>query len=376
MNDRSEKPIRFGLVGAGAIMRLSHAPTILRSPDATLAAVFDVDATRAESLASEFGAARHTSELAALVEGDDIDAVVVATPNIHHREGVIAAARAGKHVLCEKPLSLDIQSGGAMIGACAEAGVVLQVGFNQRCWAQVEIAKTLINSGFIGTVHGFRSHYGERWDKYPAITRYRYDLKASGGATIIDLTIHRIDLARHLIGDFSSVIAELTHSIVPDAVDDNVWMLARFASGARGSLSSDRYSPAIGDGTDIYGSDGSIHLATETVNPFHASPLAVYTERPADQLPDILREAHYPDAWWKTFEGGWIGVRPPRRSPYDKQLAGFIAAIRHGTPPVASGVDGLKAQEVVQAAYLSQAERRWVDLPLPSDAPFVIPDYR
>jgi predicted dehydrogenase len=91
----AEAPLRIGLVGAGAIMRLSHAPTIARSPDATLAAVFDVDPVRAETLARDFGAPRWTGDLAALVEGRDVDAVIVATPNLHHPEAVIAAAGAG-----------------------------------------------------------------------------------------------------------------------------------------------------------------------------------------------------------------------------------------------------------------------------------------
>jgi predicted dehydrogenase len=369
-------PLRIGLVGAGAIMRLSHAPTIARSPDAVVTGVFDVDRGRAEELARDFAVGRATTELVELLEAKDVDAVIVATPNAHHAAAVLSAAARGKHVLCEKPLALDIRSAAEMVAACGKAGVILQVGFNQRCWGQVEIAKSLIDAGFIGKVHGFRSIYAEHWQRYPARTRYRYDLSLSGGATIIDLTIHRIDLARHLVGDFAAVVAELTHSVVPDTVDDNVWLLARFASGARGSLSSDRYSPAIGDGTDVYGAEGTIHIATETINPFHAAPLAIYTDKPAKDLPDVLREAHYPDAWWKSFEGGWISVKPPRRNPYDKQLAGFIAAIREGHPPVASGIDGLKAQEVVQAAYLSQRERRWVDLPLPVDAPFVVPEYR
>ena len=89
----------------------------------------------------------------------------------------------------------------------------------------------------------------------------------------------------------------------------------------------------------------------------------------------MLREAHYPDAWWKTFEGGWITVKPPRSNPYDAQLAEFCAAIRDGTPAAITGMDGLKAQEVVQAAYLSMRDRTWVDLPLPDDAPFMVPDY-
>jgi predicted dehydrogenase len=371
----SDKPVRIGLVGAGAIMRLSHAPTILRSPDAKLAAVFDVDAPRAEAIAKDFGAARHTTNLKALVEGDDIDAVIVATPNVHHPEAVLAAAAAGKHVLCEKPLAIDVASAKKMVEACAAGNLVLQVGFNQRFWAQVQIAKSLIDSGLIGEVHAFRSVYSERWNVYPATTRYRYDLKASGGATIIDLTIHRIDLIRYLLGDFASICAELAHSVVPDKVDDNVWLLARMKSGARGCLSSDRYSPAIGDGTDIYGSEGTIHIATETQNPFHATPLAVYTEKKAADLPPVLREAHYPDAWWKGFEGGWIQVRPPRRNPYDAQLAAFVSSIRERKPAAITGMDGLKAQEVVQAAYLSVRDRGWVDLPLPADAPFVVPTY-
>ena len=82
-----EKPVRIGLIGAGAIMRLSHAPTIQRSDAAVLAAVYDVDPARAEALAPEFGVPRHTGELAALVEGNDIDAVIVATPNAYHPRG-------------------------------------------------------------------------------------------------------------------------------------------------------------------------------------------------------------------------------------------------------------------------------------------------
>lgn len=367
-------PVRFGLIGAGAIMRLSHAPTISRSADAELVAVFDQDAERARSLAEAFGASA-CLELDRLLERPDIDAVVVATPNRHHPDAVIAAAAAGKHVLCEKPLAIDIQAARRMVEACAAAGVVLQVGFNQRYWNQVRIAKTLIEQGVIGKVHGFRSIYAERWNVYPAATRYRYDLGLSGGATIIDLTIHRIDLIRHLLGEFRSVMAELAHSVVPDAIDDNVWLLARLDGGARGCLSSDRYSPAIGDGTDIYGSEGTIHLATETLNPFHAVPLAVHTERKAADLPDVLREAHYPEAWWKGFEGGWITLKPPRANPYEAQLAAFCRSVRTGEPPFVSGEDGLKAQEVVQAAYLSMREGRWVDLPLAADAPFLLPDY-
>ncbi|MDQ0469550.1 Gfo/Idh/MocA family protein [Labrys wisconsinensis] len=374
MSKSEERPVRIGLVGAGAIMRLSHGPVITRSPDAELAAVFDRDLGRAEAIADEFGG-RAFDDLEAMLDKGGVDAVVVATPNRFHGEGVIAAAAHGKHVLCEKPLALDIAESRRMVEACEAAGVVLQVGFNQRFWGQVQIAKALVDAGFIGKIHQMRSIYSEKSTAYPAATRYRYDLAQSGGATIIDLTIHRIDLARHLVGDFAGVFAELAHSEMAEAVDDNVWLLTRFAGGARGCLSGNRYSPNIGDGTDLYGTEGTIHIASETLNPFNAAPLAVYTEKSARDLPDVLREAHYPDAWWKGFDGGWITVKPPRRSPYEAQLKSFCDAIRAGRPADITGLDGLKAQEVVQAAYLSMRSGGWVDLPLAADAPFIVPTY-
>src|SRR5439155_9802814 len=241
-------------------------------------------------LDSDFAIGFHTTELTALLTRPDLDAVVVATPHAAHPEAVIAAAAAGKHVLCEKPLAIDIAAARAMVEACEKSGVVLQVGFNQRYWNQVRIARQLIAEGFIGRIHAVRSVYSERWNVYPATTRYRYDLAQSGGATIIDLTIHRIDLLRHLIGDFAAIFAELTHSEVPDPVDDNVWLLARFANGARGCLSSDRYSPAIGDGTDIWGSEGAFHLPTEPITRFNPFPLPASTERKSSDLPPILPE--------------------------------------------------------------------------------------
>lgn len=374
-NGSGHDPVRIGLIGAGAIMRLGHAPTLSAHPDAELIAVFDVNEENARSLADTFSIPYTYTDLHELLVNDDIDAVVVAIPNSQHHEAIEAAAQAGKHVFCEKPLAIDVQTAQRAVEACRQAGVVLQIGFNQRFWSQVQIAKRALDAGVIGRVHGFRSVYSERWDVYPAATRYRYDLHQSGGATIIDLTVHRIDLARYLIGDIAAVFGELSHNELPMAVDDNVWLLTRFENGARGCLSSDRFSPAIVDGTDIYGSEGTIHIASETINPFHAKPLAIYTEKRVEQLPQEIAQAYYPDAWWKEFEGGWISVTPPRRSPHAAQIEGFCRSIREQLQSAPDGMDGLRAQEVVQAAYLSMRRGQWVELPLSNEAPLLIPEY-
>ena len=140
-------------------------------------------------------------------------------------------------------------------------------------------------------------------------------------------------------------------------------------------LSGNRFSPDIGDGTDIYGSEGTIHIASETLNPFHAAPLAVYTEKAADDLPEVLREAHYPDAWWKTFKGGWITVKPPRRSPYRAQMRAFCRQHRRGPPGSRHRRGRAEGAGAVQGAYLAMATGGWVDLPLAADAPFLVPSY-
>ena len=171
-----------------------------------------------------------------------------------------------------------------MIKSCKKNNVQFQIGFNQRFWSQVEIVKKLLEVNFIGKIHSFRTIYSEKYSVFPAATPYRYNLDQSGGATIIDLAIHRIDMIRYLLGEYKSLVAELKHSEIPSKVDDNVHILANMENGAVGTIASDRYSPAIGDGTDLYGSEGAIHFNTETINPFHAVPLAVYTEKSLSEI--------------------------------------------------------------------------------------------
>ena len=368
------KKLKIGLVGGGAIMRLAHAPTLTVSPDAELAAVFDLSLERATELTNDFGGTPY-DDLERMLGEANLNAVIVATPNCFHEESVVAAADHDLHVLCEKPLTIDVASAARMVKACDASGVVLQTGFNQRYWTQNRIAKDLITSGLIGDIHQMRSIYSEKAAAYPASTDFRYDLEKSGGATIIDLTVHRIDIARYLVGDITAVFAELAHSALPEKVDDNVWMMTRFENCARGCLSGNRISPNIGDGTDIYGTEGTIHIATESINPHNSAPLHIYTEKSKSNLPDILSEACYPDAWWKEFDGGWITLKPPRSNPYALQLEEFCSSIREKRASSVSGIDGLKAQEVVQAGYMSFQSGTWVDLPLAEDAPFIIPTY-
>ena len=370
----SSSSLRVGVVGGGAISRLAHVPATVASEHVELAAVVDIDRDRAAELAVPHGALAYESVAAMLAEGD-VDAAIVAVPNAAHEAAVVELADAGVHVLCQKPLAHTLESAQRIVDACQRNGVALQVGFNQRFWEPIRLAKRAIDEGVVGTVHFARSVYSEAWNVYPAATGYRYDLEQSGGASIIDLSIHRIDLLRHLLGDISSICASITHSTLPIAVDDNVMMMCRFESGSQGFISSDRFSPQVSNATDLYGDAGTIHISTETINPFQSVPLAISSSRDVDELPEWLVQAHYPTAWWKGYTpGDWISLVPPRVNPYICEIDAFASAIADGRDPVITGNDGLRAQEAVTAAYRSMRLGSWVDVPL-ADQAEPIPTY-
>ena len=367
--------LNFGVFGSGAVFNLCHGPALSNIKNVKIKSIFDVDKSRAKEAADKWKIDNVVSEHDDIINDDEIDAVIIATPNNLHHELTIKSANKKKHIFCEKPISINLQEANEMIVACDENKVQLQIGFNQRFWSQVQIVKRLLDMNFIGKIHSFRTIYSEKYSVFPAATPYRYILDQSGGATIIDLAIHRIDMIRYLLGEYKSLVAELKHSEIPAKVDDNVHILLNMENGAVGTIASDRYSPAIGDGTDLYGSEGAIHFNTETINPFHAVPLAVYTEKPLSEIPDFLKNNYYPDAWWKEFKGGWITVKPERTNPYQKELQGFCDNISSNKNVFVNGTDGLKALEVVFASYISKNERRWVDFPIPKNTPLNIPRY-
>lgn len=367
--------LRVGVVGAGAIVRMSHLPSIARTDGVRAVALADPDEERVGLLAKEHGAVAHT-DYARMLDETEMDAVLVALPNHLHRDVIERATARGLHVFTEKPVAHDLEDARAIEAACDAAGVVTLTGFNQRFREPVQLAKEGIDAGVVGDVLSFRSVYSESYDVYPSATRYRYDLAQSGGASILDLAIHRIDQARHLVGDIVEVCATVDHRTIPFPADDNVFLLLRFENGATGVISSDRFSPQVSNATDIYGPNGTIHVSSETRNPFQSVPLAFSSRLPVADLPRSYAEADWPSAWWLDYQpGAWVSMSPPRANPYDKEWRAFVDAV-HGTvdPAMPTIHDGVRAQEVVTAAYRSVREHGWVSLPL-DDPSEPIPTY-
>lgn len=371
--------VGIGILGAGSIAHY-HAPAVGKTTNARLVAICDPDRKRAGQVAEQYGAEKIYTSLDEMLRDPAVEGVVVCTPNFMHREHTEVCAKAGRGVLCEKPISITLDEALSMQKAADEAGVPLRTGFNQRFLNQVKLAKFAIEQGVIGEIHAFRSVFSGKWNNYFDETNFRYLPEQSGGTTINDNLVHRYDMIRHLLDDdFESVVADLHHSVIPPVVDDNVHMIVRTRKGARGTFAADRFSSVIADSTDIYGTKGSIHLVTNAVSPFHAVPLAINTTVAPEELPKRLTGAVYPFAKARANPAwtGWMSFWPEFNDAYAEQVSEFADALRgrQATHVGATGIDGIRSQELIQAAYDSQIDSRWISLPLTQGMPYRMPSY-
>lgn len=371
--------VRIAIIGAGLISNW-HIPAVQAATGAELAGICDKVQERARAAAEKFRINKVYADTDEVFADPNVDAVVISVPNRFHHDLAIAAARAGKHILLEKPVAHDLDAAKSVLAACRKAGVKVAVGHQARFLDVAGIARSLVAQGVIGKVHSFRSVFSEIWDVV-SIDDYRWNLALSGGATLMDLTVHRMDIVQYLLGGaYTSVAASLRHKAMPKPVDDNVHLIVDMSNGATGTFTSDRFTPSFNDVTDFYGTEGSLHFTLESVGAFNTSPLSVYSKKPLEELPQSLAEmARIPAHYHKknVQHDGWFVLMPANADPYNRQMQGFVDLISGGVPQIemASLEDGVHLLEVVKAAYLAQRERKWVDIPLSSDAPWTIVDF-
>lgn len=377
------KQLGVGLYGAGNVVQEAHAPAVNAVAATRLAAVCDIDEARAKALADKYGGANVYADYARMLADPAVDIIIMATPNNLHRRDVEAAAKAGKHVLCEKPLAITYPDALEMVKICERHKVVLKTGFNQRYLNQIRLARLAIEAGLIGEVYSFRTVFSAKWDNWVDGANFRWDMERSGGATTNDNLIHRFDMLRYLLkDDYAEVVADVSHCVIPPVVDDNVHVMVRTGKGARGSFIADRYSPVLGDATELYGTKGSLSYWTNAGSPFFDVPLAINTTVPMNELPEQIRKAVYPTVRSKQNRhvwDGWLSIWPPRNEwdTYAEQLAGMADEILNGVKDGigATGMDGARATELVHASYSSQIARSWVAMPLADDAAFAFPKF-
>ena len=200
--------VHWGLIGCGDISRKRVAPALRDAPRSELQAVARAQAELAEEFAQEFGAARHSADWRELSADPEIDAVYIATPVDLHAEQTAAAAQAGKHVLCEKPMALTTEECDQVSTACAAAGVKLGIAYYRRFYPVLDRIKEIIASGDVGQPVMAHINCFETFNPEPGEPRHWLIEKArSGGGPMMDFGCHRIEVLLNLLGPIDRTLA-------------------------------------------------------------------------------------------------------------------------------------------------------------------------
>lgn len=330
----STPPVRVAVVGAGAISQIAHLPLLCKARGATLVALCDNDGPKARSLADRFGVRDVFTDIDDLFDFDQVDAVVIATPNHLHEPHVLAAIRAGVDVLCERPLSLTSRGVERIVAAATNAGRKVVVGNNHRFRTDVQQLQRFMRGGELGAITGIRGgHYQFRGQQ----GGWRYRRAEAGGGAFLELGYPLLDLALWLT-DFSEAVrvsAQFDRGRGASAVEDSMAMQIELAGGLL--FTADVAWNYVGEEDrwwfETRASRGSARLAPLRV-------VKLLNGRPTDVSPTgaAARESAFIQS-------------------YRAELAHFIAVIRDEIPYKPPS-DQLVVQKLVEAVYKSAEEGR------------------
>ncbi len=358
------KPIGVAMIGCGGIALQNHLPGLALCPEARVVALCDTDPATLERARQQTGVAVTSTKYEEIVARDDVDAVIIATPNFTHPPIAQAAIARGKHVLCEKPLALSAADARAMAEAADRAGVRHMTAFTYRFVPAMRYLAHLVQRGDLGQPYHYRSCRLQDWGARNL--GWRQVKKLAGTGELGDMLSHRIDFAHLLVGPVRRLVAN-TKLLVPERggapsdLDDWVAILAEFQCGATGVLESSKLASGRNeswrslDYVEINGRERSFVFITGQWNQLQTGKAG----GPG------LETIPVPEEFWR-----WPGSRRDPRAGdplvtfrYDQAFE-FIDAIRNQRPCVPSFHDGARTQAVMDAAVKSAETRAWVDLTL------------
>jgi predicted dehydrogenase len=323
-NELSERPVRLAVIGAGG-MGATHAIGIKDDPDVEIAWVVDRDLPRAEHLARATGS-RATASIDEALTDRGVDAVLIALPTSWHRIATEAAARAAKHVFCEKPIARTSADGRAMVAACEQAGVTLMIGHVVRFFPEYQRIKEIIDSGELGQIATVRASRTNP----PVQERSSWfaDVEKNGGV-VLDLMVHELDTLCWLFGDVDRLFAQgLTFT---DAQPRRDYAMAslRFRGGAIAHVESSWAHSTHRTSIEVAGKYGLINYSSDK-----ASTLT--TERTVSLNDKLDRPAR-------------VHSRPAVASPHQRELRHFIHCLQTGEAVLIDGAAGVRAITLANA---------------------------
>jgi len=320
--------LKWGLIGAGDIVRKRVAAALRDAERSRLVAIARARADLAESFAASVGARRGHARWQDLVADPDLDAVYVATPVHLHSLHAIAAAEAGKHVLCEKPMAMDVAECDRMIAACRSNGVTLGVAYYRHFYPIVLRMREILESGEIGrpvlaTVEAF-----ERFNPTPGEPRHWFVTKAAaGGGPMFDFGCHRLEVLLSMFGPAARVTGVAANVVFDREVEDTAIAAVQFESGACATVSVTHAASEPRDTFRVVGTAGSIHVPL-----LNGADLIVTTGG------NERRESH-----------------PPPSNLHQPLVQDFVDAVLAGRPPFVSDGVGRAVAEIEARIYSSAA---------------------
>jgi predicted dehydrogenase len=378
------KPLNIGMIGYGFMGRahsnayrkvnnffpLEHHPV--------LKACCARSADKAKSFAETWGYESIETDWKKLIERKDIDLIDIGSPNNTHLEIALAAAKAGKMILCEKPLAMNVAEAEQMTEAVEKAGIPNMVWFNYRRVPAISLAKQIIDEGRIGRPFHYRATYLQDWTIAEDVPQggaalWRLDAAVAGSGVTGDLLAHSIDTALWLNGPITEVTAA-TETFVKERVhqetgkkqavniDDACMFLAKFANGSMGTFESTRYARGRKNYNtfELNGADGSVFFDLEDA---HRLEFFEHKSPDGTKCPSHLtgwRSIHvtngehpYMDKWW--VPGCTIGYE----HTFINALADFLKGIETGKPAKPDFRDALQTQKVCDAVLASAKDGQW-----------------
>jgi predicted dehydrogenase len=375
----TKKTLNIGLIGGGFMGRThSNGYNRIRNffPDLeytpVLKAVCFRNETKLKAFAEQWGYESTETDWRKLIERDDIDAVDICTPNDTHAEIAIAAAKAGKMILCEKPLARDLAESQGMVDAIEAAGVKNTVWYNYRRIPAVTLAKNIIASGKLGKIYHYRANFLQDWTINENLPQggealWRMDAAVAGSGVVGDLLSHCVDTAIWLNGSIKEVsgmtetfvkerMHQLTGKVEQVHIDDACSFFCKFNNGSLGLFESTRY--ARGHKAlytfEINGANASIRWDLHDLNRLE------YFDNGDESNLRGWRSIHVTDGEQPYMNKWWVpGLGIGYEHSFVHQVADFLKSLETGEPCSPTFKEALETQKVCQAVLDSAATRSW-----------------
>ncbi len=334
---------------------------------------------KAKAFADQWGYERIESDWRSVVAADDIDLIDIVAPNYLHRDIAIAAAEAGKMVLCEKPLAMNVSEAEEMTDAVEKAGVPNMVWFNYRRVPAIALAKQVVDEGRIGRPFHYRATYLQDWTIAEDVPQggaalWRLDLKEAGSGVTGDLLAHSIDTAMWLNGPITRVTAKTetfikerihaeTGELQPVGIDDACMFLAEFANGSLGTFESTRYARGRKNFNtfELNGADGSVYFDLE--EPQYLQYFEYLQKQSGQKIEDHLtgwRKIHVSNFEHPYMDRYWVpGTTIGYEHTFLNALADFVIGLETGKPVQPDFRNALQTQRVCDSVLESARTGEW-----------------